>query len=256
VFVLKTVFAEAKVVYLLLLFLPLAFLPFLVKPGRVMLIYGLVFTLLASRTAVFSVHFQYSSVLIPIAFALAPMALKRLEDGNAKAFGLDGARLSRAMLGAAVAASLLISWRFGGIVENQSFKGGFSRVTRKLTAPQEKLYDWIDDTAQRIPPEASVGVTNKIGPHASNHMEAYFYPEHTDVDYVFIDESELKAKDSERHATAMRSGQLIQLARNGKMALFKRNVDKPPPPASTASVPRSPADTDPQKEREKEHEGD
>src|SRR5262249_41012671 len=121
-FVLKTIFAEAKIVYMLQLFLPLAFLPFFARAGRAMLIYGFVFTLLASRTAFYSIHFQYSCLLIPIAFALVPMALKRIEDGPSATLGLDGRRLSRAALAAAFVASALIQWKFGAFVDNQSFK--------------------------------------------------------------------------------------------------------------------------------------
>ncbi|HVY45379.1 MAG TPA: DUF2079 domain-containing protein, partial [Minicystis sp.] len=256
VFVLKTIFAEAKVQYFLLLFLPLGFLPLFDRPGRVMLIYGFVFTLLASRTAVYSVHFQYSSVILPIAFALTPRALRRIEDAPAGVFGLDGARLSRALVAGIVATSLLVSWKFGGIVDNQSFKGGFSRVARRLNDAQRETYAWIHDTAELIPKNASVGVTNKIGPHVSNRMRAYFYPERTHTDYVFIDEAELKGNDLEKHQRAVKQGQLVQIARKGRLALFKRNQAKTPPPAPTAtgSAQAPGPDTDPQRDREKEAE--
>ncbi|WP_437325194.1 DUF2079 domain-containing protein [Sorangium sp. So ce381] len=239
IFALKLLTEEPKIIFLLQLFVPLCFLPFLAKPGRWMLAYGLMFCLLASRDAVFSIAFQYSSILFPIAFALTPIALKRVE-GSASAYpGLDGRRLSRALLAAMLVASALMSWKFGGLVENASFKGGFSRVARKLTPDQEATYAWVRQQADAIPRDAVVGATSKMGPHVSNRKEAYFYPgdRAAAVQYVLLDEGELKGKDLERHNAAVKRGELEELSRLKKMALFKRV--KPPskaqPPAPAAS---------------------
>jgi uncharacterized membrane protein len=220
VFVLRTMLAEAKIVYILTLFLPLCFLPFLARPGRIMLVYGLLFCLLASRGAVYSVHFQYSSVILPIAFALTPGVLRQIEAGEVCAgLGLDGRRLSRALSAAAFAASLLTSWKFGGILENQSFKGGFVGVARQLSDKDRETYAWIREQTAKIPVQASVGVTNRTGPHASNRKRAYFYNEHTDVDWLFIDEAELKAPDLDK---INKSGTFTLVARHDKLALYKK----------------------------------
>ena len=232
-FVIKTMVAEAKIVYLLTLFLPLAFLPFLAKTSRIMLGYGLLFTLLATRTAVFSPAFQYSATLIPFAFALTPIALRQMEDGALPAqLGLDGRRLANAFLGAALASSLLVSWKFGGFLENQSFRGGFSRVARGLTPAEKITYAWIDETVALIPAGASVGTTNKLGCHVSNRKDAVFYPGHGPVDYVFLDETEIKGADLDAHNKAIQQGKLVLVARHEKMALFKSTEKKPAPAAS------------------------
>ena len=232
-FVIKTMVAEAKIVYLLTLFLPLAFLPFLAKTSRIMLGYGLLFTLLATRTAVFSPAFQYSATLIPFAFALTPIALRQMEDGALPAqLGLDGRRLANAFLGAALASSLLVSWKFGGFLENQSFRGGFSRVARGLTPAEKITYAWIDETVALIPVGASVGTTNKLGCHVSNRKDAVFYPGHGPVDYVFLDETEIKGADLDAHNKAIQQGKLVLVARHEKMALFKSTEKKPAPAAS------------------------
>ncbi|WP_437741706.1 DUF2079 domain-containing protein [Sorangium sp. So ce1504] len=240
VFALKVLLEEPKIIFLLQLFVPLCFLPFLAKPGRWMLAYGLLFCLLASRDAVFSIHFQYSSILFPIAFVLTPIALKRIEgSGPAAYYGLDGRRLSRALLAAMIVAAALMSWKFGGLVENASFRGGFSRVARKLTPDQEATYAWVRKQVEAIPKSAIVGATSKMGPHVSNRKEAYFYPgdRAATVQYVLLDEGELKGKDLERHNAAVKRGELEELSRLKKMALFKRV--KPPskaqPPAPAAS---------------------
>ena len=223
VFVLRTMFTEAKILYLITLFLPVAFLPFLARPGRVMLLYGMLFCLLASRGPVFSVHFQYSSVIIPIIFALTPVVLRRVQDGDLwGSLGLDGRRLSAALLTGALVASLLVSWKFGGVIENQTFKGGFVGVARALTDKDRELYAWVRQATDKIPISASVGLTNRTGAHASNRMRAFFYPEHQDLDYLFIDEAELKGAELEKHTKNVSNGTFVLVDRREKLAVFKK----------------------------------
>jgi uncharacterized membrane protein len=223
VFVLKTMLAEPKVLYLLTLFVPLVFLPLAARPGRVMLAWGLVFCLLASRGAVFSVHFQYSSIIIPVVFAITPAALRQIEDGPlVRMIGLDGARVWRALLVAAFAASLLVSWKFGGILDNGSFRGGFSPVARGLTAKERELYGWVREQLDQVPRSASVSVTNRTGAHASNRQRAYFYPEHSEVDWLFIDEAEIRGADLEKHTKNMAAGVFDLVAKRERIALYKR----------------------------------
>lgn len=239
VFIIKTMIAEPKIVYLLTLFVPLCFLPFLAKTSRIMLGYGLLFTLLATRTAVFSPAFQYSATLIPFAFALTPVTLRRVEDGTLLSrLGLDGRRLARALLGAALVSSILVSWKFGGYLENQFFRGGFSRVARGLSPAEKLTYAWLDETVATIPTGASVGTTNKLGCHVSNRKDVVFYPGHGATDYVLLDETELKGGDLDQHTKAVQQGKLVQVARHEKMVLFRSTEkDKKPAPAASSAAP-------------------
>jgi uncharacterized membrane protein len=221
VFTIKTAFETTKPIFLMLLFLPLGFLPFFARRARVMLVYGLLFTLLASKGPVFTVHFQYTSVIYPVAFMLTAIALRQIADGPIPlALGLDGKRFASAWLAAAFVASLLVSWKFGGIAENTSFRGGFSRVVRELSTEQKANYAWLDAATAKIPRSASVGTTNRIGPHVSNRKAAFFYPERNEVDYLLLDEGELNPSDQEKHAK-LKAG-FEELDRRGRLALFKR----------------------------------
>ena len=223
VFVLRTLIAEPKISYLLVLFVPVLFLPFVAKPGRVMLLYGLLFSLLASRPAVYSPHFQYSATLLPIAFALTPEALRQIRDGRLEGtLALDGARISRALVFSVFVASVLVSWKFGGLVENQSFRGGFNRVARSMGDKEHETYAWIREQARSIPLRAAVGTTNRLGAHVSNRKTAYFYPEHQNVDYLFLDEGEIKGPDLEKHNKILANGTFLLVARRDKLVLYKR----------------------------------
>jgi uncharacterized membrane protein len=212
VFAIKLALEEPKVLFLLTLLLPLLLLPLFAKPGRVMLIYGFAFCLLASRGPVFTVHFQYTSILTPILFALTPIALRQIEDGRLPGYlGVEARRLVPALLGALIVASALVSWKHGAIVENATFRGGFGGVTRRLSAEQRANWDWLQQAIARIPPNAVVGITSRTGPHASNRQYTYFVSDSKhQVDYIL-----------DRHNKAKQRGDYIELTRRGTMALFK-----------------------------------
>ncbi|HLM76367.1 MAG TPA: DUF2079 domain-containing protein [Polyangiaceae bacterium] len=227
-FAVKLALEEGKILFIALLFLPLAFLPFAAKSGRIMLVYGFLFCLLASRDPVYSVHFQYTSVLFPIAFALTPAALRRIEEHTeGRALNLSGPRLARALLGAGLVAGVLVGLKFGALADNASFRGGFHPLARSLTVEQERRYTWLRQTIAKIPKNASVGATRKLGPHISNRAEAYIYPykdgyPEKPADYVLADETELKDEALEAHKKALGQRELVEIVRNGTFALFMR----------------------------------
>jgi uncharacterized membrane protein len=217
VFVLKTMLSEPKVIFVLTLFVPLAFLPFLARPGRFMLSWGLAFCLLATRAPVFSIHFQYACILIPVAFTLVPEALKQVEDGPfVRAHGLDGPRFRRALLAAAFVMSLLTSWKFGGVIDNASFHGGFGPPARGLTDKDRETWAWIQGAVAKIPANASVGTTNRAGAYVSSRREVYFFPEHTDVDWLFVDDNEVRSQEKSIQ------GVFEQVDRHDRFVLYRR----------------------------------
>lgn len=221
-FALKLMFEDAKLNFLCLLFVPLLALPLFARQGRVMMVYGLAFCLLASRDPVYTVHFQYTSVLTPILFALAPAGLAELRDRwPTSLLHLDGARLTRAAAAACVVSTALISWKFGGIADNQAFRGGFGRVTRRLTQDHISRHAWMQEQIARIPRHASVAATGKMGPHISNRKEAFFYPDRN-ADFAILDEGELKDDKLARHKRNVSSGDYVELARQGRMVLLHR----------------------------------
>lgn len=226
-FVIRHALEEVKLVYLATVYLPMAFMPFLARSWRLTLLYGLAFTTLATRNAVFSTHFQYSNTMLPFALAALPLGIKQFSEGTfATAYRLDAPRLRNALVFGIFAAALATSYKFGGLWESQSFRGGFVRVHRTLSADQQAHYDWMEETKKLIPARASVGVTQKIGPHVSNRKDVYLYGQ-KNVQYVFVDEKELKGKQQKRHKKAIADGRLEVVSRRGTYALFKAVRPKP-----------------------------
>ena len=67
-----------------------------------------------------------------------------------------------------------------------------------------------------------MGATNRTGPHVSNRRGAYFYPEHSEVDWLFIEETDLRGADLEKHNKAVQAGTFELISRHDRFALYKR----------------------------------
>jgi uncharacterized membrane protein len=213
---------EAKVIFLLQLLLPLAFLPLFGKPWRFAAVFGLFYILLASRRPVFSIHFQYSVVLFPVLFALTPIALRRLRDSDlAERIGLARAQLVTVLLACVLASSLLMSWKFGGAVPNTSFRAGWARIPHTLTQEQEKRYQEFRKLIEQIPADASVTVTNRMAPHVSNRAEVWRYRDKKETEYLMLDTRELKRSSRKHHGDRLAAGKLELVAKDGTLQLFR-----------------------------------
>ncbi|MFZ1864993.1 MAG: DUF2079 domain-containing protein [Polyangiales bacterium] len=213
---------EAKLVYLLELLVPLAFLPIFAKHWRFATAFGLFYILLATREPVFSIHFQYSVMLFPVLIALTPIGLRCLRDGDlAKRMGLAKPQLVTILLASVLVSSLLMSWKFGGAVTNTSFRGGWARIPHTLTPAQEERYVKFRKLVEQVPPDASVTVTNTIGPHMSNRAEVWNYADKKQSEYLMIDTRDMKGWPRKHHRDRVAAGKLELLGTEGTFQLFR-----------------------------------
>jgi len=212
---------KQKIQYLLTLFVPLGLMPFFAKRARLMMLYGLLVALLASRKPVYKPHFQYACMIFPIAFAIAPMGLRRLlDDPRTERFGFDRHRLAGATMAFMVTAAFFVSWKYGVLWENTAFRGGFATVARPpLDERTLERYQKLREMVDLIPPGASVTTTNRLGPHVSNRREVYFYRQKEVTHYVLVDLSEL-GKRRQWHDDRVRSGELEEMKRYGSFVLY------------------------------------
>ncbi len=223
VFVVALVFTEVKLTFLVTMVLPFLFLPFVSKNGRLVLAYGLLFSLLATRPYVFTTHFQYTAPILPVLFALTPDVIARIRTSPAvAALGFSRARLASALVAAIFTASMFVCIKFGGIFDNRSFRGGFTPIVRQMSPEEKTTYHWVEQTIRTIPPDAAVAVTDKVGSHVSNRRAAYFYGKtHKPFQYVFVDESELSPTDSASVKQQTAAGSLVLMDRHGNLALYR-----------------------------------
>lgn len=215
-FIVAFVAKQAKMHYLLVIFFPLLFLPGWAGRARVVLLYGLIFILLASRTAVFSSHFQYSAVLLPVAIALAPVGLRRLQEAR------PGDRsLTAVVMACVLLASLLVSWKHGAIVENSSFRGGYRVVKHSLSEALQDNYDSFVEFVGQIEPDASVSVTDRLGSHVSNRAEVYELQQGIDTDYLLIHAHDLRGRNKTSLKKREDAGKVELLERKGSWSLYR-----------------------------------
>ncbi len=225
-FALRTAFQEAKLEFLLVSLLPLALLPLLAR-GKAVLAVGLAACVLASRAAAFGAPYRYAVAFVPFAFALAPAGLARLADGPLPGVAaVDPRRLRRAVLAGLLVASLLVSWKFGALVDNASFKLQAGKPARALSVVEKETYAWVREQADRVPVGASLAATPKLGPHAADRPRAYVYPDRDGTEYVFVDDAELRGPELDKHQKALAQGEFTEVAKRGRMALLRRKQPK------------------------------
>ena len=215
-FVVALVAQEAKIHYLLVIFAPLLFLPAWAGRARVMLLYGFIFILLASRTAVYSTHFQYSAVLLPVAIALAPLGLRLLREARPKDTGL-----TTVIMGCVLVASLLVSWKHGAVLENSSFRGGFRPIVRTWTEPLQERYDSFLELVSVIEPDASVSATDRVGAHVSNRAEVHRLDQNIDTDYLLVDTSDLRGRNKASLQRREKAGKVELIEHTGRWRLYR-----------------------------------
>jgi uncharacterized membrane protein len=202
IFVVRSMVSEAKLLYVARCLGPLLCLPLFARPGRLLLAYGLGFCLLASRDAVYSQHFQYITLHVPYAFALVPVVLAAPDQSPALRGllslrpGLTRAVLVRAALTSCLAGSALVSWKYGALVENNSFRSGFGRLQRTWTEDAESRHAWVVAVAAELPPDTSVAASNRLVPHLSSRytIERFHDGDWREVDFLVVDRNERRPK--------------------------------------------------------------
>lgn len=161
---------EGKVLYWLQLLTPVLGLPLLAHRGRLLLFYGAAFTLLASREYVYSLHFHYSSVILPFVFYVAAVALGRPRRMSRRLGWLlwvksPVPRITAVALAACLAGTLVVSWRFGGFLPNKTFHAGFKPLQRKPTEGDLRRDAMLKEVCRTVPDGATVAASEPHLPH-------------------------------------------------------------------------------------------
>ena len=174
--------AETIALFLVHLFLPLGFVPFLGYRAFVVALPSLAYLLLGHRPAFHSVGYQYPAVLIPWFFLAVVEGLQRLRRG----IGRPGRpRLYRMGLAFVV---------IGTIGINVPLNPIFLSVREGIFDP-DPYHGQIEEALAQIPPGAAVATINRFGPQLANRrvLVALEYPppfrlDHVEMaDYVLLD---------------------------------------------------------------------
>jgi uncharacterized membrane protein len=171
-FTLHSLLEQAKAVYLLQIFAPLAFLPWRRPVGLLLFVPAVFFTLLStSHRALIQISFQYTAYWTPFVFLAAVDALSWIR--KAEAGGPIARASSRAWLVAMTLCMLVNSNQHGAILQHNTARSGGDVFEFGRTPEGDKRHHDLYALIAQIPPEASVVATERVVPHVSNRSDAF-----------------------------------------------------------------------------------
>ena len=228
---LAILFNEDKVLYFAKLLWPLLLLPLISGKKRILMIYGVLFVGLATRKYVYSIHFQYSCLLLPFLALSAPNAVAMLRDASwVRGFRLDPARLERTLLLSLIVASTLMGAEYGALAPNASIRAGWSKVAWSQTDTQRAQYEELLEITAKLPPEAIVSADSRTGAHVTDRAVVNQWPYVGGADYIFVLRASTRGKYARKYASIIKDKKYEVEYESSRFVLLRRLV----PPAGTS----------------------
>jgi uncharacterized membrane protein len=169
----STLLERDKLVYLLQILAPLAFLPLRRPIGLLLLAPAAVFTLLATGYApLVQISFQYTAHWTTFAFLAAVLSLSAVARPRF-AGDAGGPARRRAWLGAMLAATVGCSHQYGAVLQRDTARGGFARYHFGTTDVDRERRRALDELLALVPPRASIVATERLVPQVSGRPGAY-----------------------------------------------------------------------------------
>jgi len=171
-YTLSTTLTEHKLVYAIQMLLPTAFLSIRRVAPAIMLVPGIAFTLLVTQqnahaaSAPNQLSFQYTMHWIPYLYVGAVWVLGTLKKQRPM---LE----YRLALVAMVVGTLLVSYQYGAILQQNTARAGFDPFRFHGTPDRTAIRNARATLIERIPGSASVAASERLVPHLSNRNNAY-----------------------------------------------------------------------------------
>lgn len=220
-FTLSKIIVEKKLVYLMHLLVPIAFLPVRRWYLWAALLPGAFLTLLVTNyDPPITFSFHYVMHWAPYLFVATAVALAALRSG-----AVSGPERMRAACATMIAGSLVLSYNYGAFARREgSFKAGFSRIEFTFTEAEYDRYQQLLELTKDIPKDASVAATEKCGPHLSSRLDMFTMRNGPQTaDWIVGSSRELKlSKTRPTLREALESGRYGVVKRIGDFALMKK----------------------------------
>jgi uncharacterized membrane protein len=171
-FTLTSLLERDKLLYVLELFAPFAFLPLRRPIGLLLCVPGFFYTLLATEyPPLIQASFQYTAYWTPFLFIASIAALDRLQE--AERAGTITAASRHAAVFALAGAMLVSTFQFGGILDKHNTRGGFGPYRFGLTAEDHARHANAYALIAQIPPMAKIVSAERIVPHVASRPDSY-----------------------------------------------------------------------------------
>jgi uncharacterized membrane protein len=171
-FTVNTLADRDKLLYLLQILVPLAFIP-LSRPLTILCcVPGFIFTLLSTGYApLYQISFQYTAHWTTYLFIAVVMAIawigRREVDTSAATVRQRAATITLAL------ASLIASHQYGALMQQNTVRGGFGVYQFGTTAADRARREALYALIAQIPPRAKVAGTETVVPQISHRPDAY-----------------------------------------------------------------------------------
>ncbi len=164
-YTLGTLLQREKLLFLLQLFVPLAFIPLRRPIIFLLLVPGFFFTLLSTGYApLIQISFQYTFHWTVFLFMGMVAALARTRKDRVR---------SGSLIVALVCGILPTSYQMGAVFQRNTVRGGFSQYNFKTSERDRKDRSTFMGLISVIPPRAKVAASDNLVPHISNRPAAY-----------------------------------------------------------------------------------
>ncbi len=183
--VMVTLGSWGRIAYLLILLLPLLFLPLRAPLLALCALPDVLMNMLAQWWPNYSVEFHYAAVPSPYLIAAALLGLSNLRQGRRPAWLGNAARAGGGMAIALVVAGMLATIIRGPL----PWFGPMSAASPQRLAQYDNTATAaaLDRAAALIPDDAIVSAGNKPGGHLSSRTRILVFPEIGDADWVIVD---------------------------------------------------------------------
>jgi uncharacterized membrane protein len=172
-FTLGVLLERDKLVYLLEIFLPLAFFPLRRSLGLLFCIPGFFFTLLSTGyRPLYQVSFQYTAHWTAYLFVAAVVNLGWLSREAARR-GREGLAWKRAWVAAISLGMLVMSYQMGALIQQHTARGGFGIYHFGTDAKDWERRRTVRELIALVPPKAKIVSSENIVPQISNRAFSY-----------------------------------------------------------------------------------
>jgi uncharacterized membrane protein len=223
VFTLNSLLERDKLIYVLQLFAPVAFLPFRRPIGLLMCVPGFFFTLLATEyPPLVQISFQYTAWWTPLMFIGTVASLERWRQREQA--GLIAPASRRAGVVALAGAMLVCTFQFGAILDKHNTKGGFGLYRFGLTAEDHARHANAYALIAQVPPLAKIVAGERIVPQVSARPDAYMLRGAIyDAEYLMF-ETPLWGEERDHVLPVLRDGSFGIVDERGEFVLARRGA--------------------------------
>ncbi len=217
IFVLGSLLTEAKLIHVLRIMTPVAFMPMRRVHLWWLLIPGAFFTILTTGyKPTVTPTFQYVGHWIPYVFIGVSVAVAAVGRK-------DGRIRQAAAVITMVVATLAATYNWGALLQRNHFEAGWGKVNLEpLTDKEVEKLAQLREMIALIPPNASVGASENIVPHVSNRETVYtlrYAYEQPDYILYRVGTGKFGAKQANRELRAKR---YVRIERRGPFVLLQR----------------------------------